>query len=170
MSKRTTSLWFPLSVLLAFTLSASARGEEAAKPTMLNAAGMTFVTVPGLPTCARVSPRSGDPTKGAFIVYAKVPTGCSIPWHWHTANETLLIVSGAAHMEMKGEKPMTLRLGGFTSLPSHQTHQLHCKQNCTFFIQSDGAFDIHYVDAQGKEIPAADALKPVKETAATEMK
>lgn len=33
-----------------------------------------------------------------------------------------------------------------------------------FYVYSDVAFDTHYVDAQDKEISAADALKQVKET------
>jgi len=38
------------------------------------------------------------------------------------------------------------------------------------YIYSDVAFDIHYVDAQGNESSPADALKAVKEKAATEMR
>jgi hypothetical protein len=35
-----------------------------------------------------------------------------------------------------------------------------CTASCTFFITTDGAFDIHYVDASGNEIPVDQALKP----------
>jgi len=34
------------------------------------------------------------------------------------------------------------------------------------YIYSDTAFDMHYVNAQGTEIPPTDALTMVKETAA----
>ena len=33
---------------------------------------------------------------------------------------------------------------------------------CTVFLTSDAAFDIHWVDADGKEISLADALKVAK--------
>jgi hypothetical protein len=55
-------------------------------------------------------------------------------------------------------------------MPSRHVHQFRCDQACTLYIYSDVAFDIHYVGGQGKEISPAEALKAVKETAATEMK
>jgi quercetin dioxygenase-like cupin family protein len=96
--------------------------------------------------------------------------GCAIPWHWHTPSEHLMMVNGAARVEMKEGKPLTLRAGGFVMLPSHHIHQFRCEQDCMVYIYSDTAFDIHYVNAKGAEIPAADALKPFKEVAATAMK
>jgi hypothetical protein len=56
-------------------------------------------------------------------------------------------------------------------MPSHHIHQFRCSSGpCDLYISSDAAFDIHYVDAQGKEISPDEALKAVKETPATEMK
>jgi quercetin dioxygenase-like cupin family protein len=128
---------------------------------------MKFVTVPGLPACALNSVQSGDPTKGPSIILAKVATGCTIPWHWHTPNEHLMMVSGVARVEMKDVKPFTLRGGGFAMLPSRHVHQFRCDRDCLFYVYSDAAFDIHYVDGQGKEITPDEALKAVKEKAAT---
>jgi quercetin dioxygenase-like cupin family protein len=65
---------------------------------------------------------------------------------------------------MKGEKPITLKAGGFAIMPAHHVHQFRCIENCVLYIYSDTAFDIHYVDQQGKEILPVDALKAVKET------
>jgi len=114
--------------------------------------------------------QSGDPAKGPSIILAKVAAGCSIPWHWHTPNEHLMIVSGAARLEMKDGKPLTLQAGGFAMMPSRHVHQFRCDRPCVLYIYSDVALDIHYVDGKGKEISPAEALKAVKETAATEMK
>ena len=165
------------SALMRFTLSmvlfsaASARGQEAAgQPAGRNMAEMKFLMVPSLPTCALGSVQSGDPTKGPSIIFAKVPAGCSIPWHWHTPNEHVMIVSGVAHLEMKNGKPLTLRSGGFAMMPSHDVHQFRCERACQLYIYSDVAFDIHYVDGQGKEISPDQALKAVRETAAKEMR
>jgi len=131
---------------------------------------MKFVTVPGLPTCSPGSVQSGDPTKGPSIILAKVAAGCSIPWHWHTANENLMLVSGIAHLEMKEGKPLTLRPGGFALMPSRHVHQFRCDGPCLLYIYSDAPLDIHYVDRQGTEISPAKALKAVKEKTVTEMK
>jgi len=81
-----------------------------------------------------------------------------------------MIVSGVARLDMKDAKSLTLRSGGFAMLPTRHVHQFRCQQACSLYIYSDVAFDIHYVNAAGTEISPADALRAVKETAATEMK
>ena len=165
-------LWFLMFTLsLILSVSASAQEHETAgQPAGRNMVEMKFVTVPGLPTCALGSVQSGDPTKGPSIILAKMAAGCSIPWHWHTPNEHLMMVSGVARLEMKDGKPLTLRAGGFAMMPSRHVHQFRCDGLCALYIYSDVAFDIHYVDGQGKEISPAEAMKAIKETAATEMK
>jgi quercetin dioxygenase-like cupin family protein len=135
-----------------------------------NVVEMKFVTIPSLPTCAKGSVQSGDPTKGPSIIFAKMPAGCSIPWHWHTPSEHVMIVSGVGRMEVKDGKPLTLRAGGFALMASRHVHQFRCERACQLYIYSDVAFDIHYVNRQGNEISPLDALKAVRETAATEMK
>lgn len=160
---------FTLSLTL--FISAPAQGQEpGGKSTGQNIAEMKFVPVPGLPTCAPGSVQSGDPTKGPSIILAKVATGCLIPWHWHTPNEHLMLVSGVARLEMKDGKPFTLRAGAFAMMPSRHVHQFLCEKACLLYVYSDAAFDIHYVDRQGNEITPAEALKAVKEKAAPEMK
>jgi quercetin dioxygenase-like cupin family protein len=123
-----------------------------------------FAPVPNLPTCAPGFVQSGDPAKGPSVIISKIKAGCVIPWHWHTPNEHLIMVSGVATVQMKAEKPMTLRAGGFAMMPSQHVHQFRCTQDCVLYIYSDTAFDIHYVDQQGNEISPEQALKAVKET------
>jgi quercetin dioxygenase-like cupin family protein len=131
-----------------------------------NTSEMTFVNFPGMPTCGTGAVQSGDPGTGGSIIFAKLAAGCVFPWHWHTPTETLMIVSGTAHAQMKDGTPVVLRAGGFAVMPSKHVHQFRCSTACTLFVHSDAAFDMHYVDAQGNELSPADALKPVKETAA----
>jgi quercetin dioxygenase-like cupin family protein len=135
-----------------------------------NVADMKLTTIPGLPTCAVGSVQSGNPTNAPSIIYAKASAGCSIPWHWHTPNEHLMIVSGVARLDMKDAKSLVLRPGGFAMLPSKHVHQFRCQTACSLYIYSDVAFDIHYVNPQGSEISPDEALKTVREKAATEMK
>jgi quercetin dioxygenase-like cupin family protein len=161
--------FYTLSLVL--LISASAQGQEpVGKSVGQNVAEMKFVTVPGLPTCAQNSVQSGDPTKGASIILTKAAAGCTIPWHWHTPDEHLMMVSGVARLEMKEGEPFTLREGGFAMLPSRHVHQFRCERDCLFYVYSDGAFDIRYVDGQGKEITPGEALKAIKGNPAAEMK
>jgi len=135
-----------------------------------NVADMKFGPLPGLPTIMLGSVQSGDPAKGPSIILAKVPAGGTIPWHWHTPTERVMLVSGIAKVEMKEDDPVTLEAGGYAEMPSHHVHQFHAVRDCVLYIYSDAAFDIHYVDGQGNEIAPDVALKAVKETPATGMK
>jgi quercetin dioxygenase-like cupin family protein len=160
-------LWWGIFALsLVLIISASTQGQMAGQMTTRNMAEMKFATVPGLPTQTVGSVQSGDPAKGPFILLAKAAAGSTVPWHWHTANERLMIVSGAADVEMKDGNSVRLEAGGFAALPAQHVHQFRCERDCTFYLDSDGAFDIHYVNGQGTEISAADALKAVNETPA----
>jgi len=161
-----TKLW--LVIVSVFFMAAMAHAQE------MNAGGrnvteMKLTMMPSLPTCTLGTVESGDPTKGPSIIFSQVSAGCSVPWHWHTPAERVMIVSGVARIDMKDGKPLTLRAGGFAMLPSHHVHQFTCEQSCQMYIDSDAAFDIHFVNAQGGEITPADALKAVKEKVATGM-
>ena len=131
-----------------------------------NVADAKFAPFPGLPPCGPGSVLSGDPAKGPSIILAKAATGCTVPWHWHTANEHLMIVKGAVRLDMRNGKPITIREGGYAMLPAKHLHQFVCTKSCLFYVHSDAALDIHYVDQQGKEIPVEQALKAVNKKGA----
>jgi quercetin dioxygenase-like cupin family protein len=138
------------------TLQSAQAQDKMAHPA---AAAKKFVNFPGVPTCAKGSVLEGDPTKGSSVILLKTATGCVIPWHWHTATEQLMIVSGSGRGEMKDGGTLVLRAGDYAKMPSKAVHQFTCAAACTFFLSSDAAFDIHYVDKDGKEISADEALK-----------
>ena len=114
--------------------------------------------MPGLPSCITMAVESGDPSKGPSVIVFKGTAGCLIPWHMHTPTEHVMIVSGSAKVEMKGGSSATLGPGGYAMMPSKHVHQFACTSACSAFVNSDGAFDIHYVDANGKEISPDAAL------------
>ncbi len=146
-----------LAVLVTGPAAQSTWAEDKMAPAASSAS--KFVNFPGLPTCMKGSAQNGDPSKGASVILAKASAGCTIPWHWHTSNEQLMFVSGQAKVAMKDGSPVTLHSGSYLSLPAKNAHQFTCVAACTLFIAPDGAFDIHYVDADGKEISPDDALK-----------
>ena len=118
-----------------------------------------FTSVPEFPSCLTQAVQNGDPSKGPAVILFKAKAGCLIPWHWHTPMEQIMMVSGSAKVQMKDSgKSTVLRAGGYAKLPSKHVHQFTCTSNCTGFVISNAAFDIHYVDASGKEIPAEAAL------------
>ena len=97
----------------------------------------------GMPSCISMAVESGDPSKGPSVIVFEGKAGCTIPWHWHTPVEHVMIVSGSARMEMKGGSNATLGPGGYALMPSKHVHQFTCASACSAFVYSDGAFDIH---------------------------
>lgn len=118
-----------------------------------------FISVPVLPACTTFAVERGDPMKGPGQIVIKAKSGCVVPWHWHTASEELMFVSGSAKVEMKDGKPAMAKAGDYIFLPGKHVHQFTCVASCTFFNAVAGAFDIHYVDKDGKEVPPESVLK-----------
>ncbi|MHB8540880.1 MAG: cupin domain-containing protein [Candidatus Acidiferrales bacterium] len=143
--------------------SATVQAQNAKGPMIHMHSALKFGPLPNLPACVTGASEQGNPMSEASTLLLHFRAGCSVPWHWHTPEETLMIVSGTIRAGMKGEsKPMFLHQGDYAALPSHNVHQARCVGTvpCTVFLQSSGAFDIHYVDSAGKEIPLSEAVKP----------
>ncbi len=75
-----------------------------------------------------------------------------------------MMISGVAQVDVKDGEPITLRAGGFALMPSRHVHQFRGTRACSLFVHSDAGYDSHYVDAQGKQIPADEALKAAQDT------
>ena len=137
-----------------------AHAEDAEKMVALDPQKLEFITVPDMPACATAAILRGNPRSGPAWVLLKLASGCRVPWHWHTANESLVVISGRGTLAMKDGPPLRFAPGAYTSLPSHHVHQASCSRSCLLFNAADAAFDIHYVNATGEEISASKALKP----------
>jgi quercetin dioxygenase-like cupin family protein len=149
-------------------LCLDAQGTED-KPIVTTAASAKFGPVPNTPECFTVAVDRGDPSQGPSVLLAKFAPGCVAPFHWHTPSETAMIVSGSLEVQMKDDKAFVARHGDFAYLPGHHVHRAKCigSSPCLVFLTSDAAFDIHWVDASGQEIPLETALKNVKPTMKT---
>lgn len=146
-------------LLLVGLLSGLAFGQFGDQMKMASGTRAKYMTVPGLPHCSPLAVQNGDPGKGASVVMVKATTGCVIPWHWHTANESLMFLSGHAKVEMKNGPASLMGGSDYIYLPAKQPHQFTCQSACTFYLSADAKFDIHYIDAAGKEITPEQALK-----------
>ena len=157
-SHRTRVLLIALAAAVAVCTSTAIHAKDADQMVM-NADALKFTAVPGLPSCATAAILRGDPRWGPAWVLLKLASGCRVPWHWHTPTEDLVVISGQGSLEMKDGKALRFTPGAYTSLPSHHVHRANCTRACLLFDAADGAFDIHYVDANGEEISADQALK-----------
>ena len=153
-----------LLVLLASALITPLAAQSPDQMPYAALASTKFMALPVLPACMTISAQRGDPMKDAAVLLLKVKSGCIVPWHWHTANENLMMVSGSAKAEMS-DGANTLVAGDYLYLAGKQIHQFTCISSCVVFDVIDGAFDIHYVDKDGNEIPVEQALKPTAKPA-----
>jgi len=149
------------SLLLLFGLTSLLVAQDADTMTYAAAATSKFTNMPVLPPCVTLSVQRGDPSKGPSVILLKFKPGCVIPWHWHTASEQLMVVSGTGKAQMKDGQPATVRPGDYLYLPAKHVHQFTAVTAVTMFDLPSGAFDIHYVDPTGAEIPPEKAFSSV---------
>lgn len=160
-----TPRWLFRSVFMAVAgslclVSVAANAADAGmQPVVKNLSDQKFGAVPGYPSCMRAAGLNGDPSKGSSILLLRFKKGCTVPWHWHTPTEHLMLASGVGRAQMKGGEAVTLKSGAYAMLPGHDIHTFTCVSSCLVFLYSDGVFDTHYVDSSGKEITPAEALQ-----------
>ena len=159
-SKRIRASLVLLGVLAAVTPSVPTRAEETDEMRTVSPQNLKFTPIPDMPACASAAILRGNPRSGPAWVLLKLASGCRVPWHWHTANESLVVISGRGTVEMKDGPPLQFAPGAYASLPSRHQHQAKCTRSCLLFNAADGPFDIHYVDASGEEISLEKALQP----------
>ena len=158
-SNRMCALLILLGVVAAVGESVPTHAGDTAQVITLNPETLKFTPIPDMPGCASAAILRGDPRTGPAWVLLKLASGCRVSRHWHTANETLLVISGRGTLAMKDGPPLQFAPGAYASLPSHHAHQASCARACLLFNGADAAFDIHYVDKRGEEISSGKALR-----------
>jgi hypothetical protein len=96
--------------------------------------------------CLSSAIETGDPTTGPSTLILKAPRRCVVPWHSHTAEEQLIVISGTVLAEMTDHPPTRLGPGGFAMMGSRMPHQFSCqgRAECLMFITFDRAYDIFW--------------------------
>ena len=96
-----------------------------------------------------------DDSTGATQMLWKFPANAVGPCHWHTANESNVVVKGSITMRHMGAAGATLGIGGFSYVPKKMNHQLTTGPTETVVFSSlDGRFDLNIVDASACIAPA----------------
>ncbi|MGA9801685.1 MAG: cupin domain-containing protein [Terriglobales bacterium] len=122
------------------------------EPFVKTAQENSFTTSPILPDCYTYTVERGDPKTGPSVTLSRLAAGCKVPWHIHSANAQVLFVSGTFQLTMKGQRPQVLTQGSYAYVPSNHQHEERCLDGCTYYVIREGAADVHYLDADGKEI------------------
>jgi quercetin dioxygenase-like cupin family protein len=146
-------------LMLVLFVASLAMLSQAQETKTMHTGAPPMVHMPGTPDCFVMATEQGDPSKEASILKMKGSAGCAVPWHWHPATENIMMVSGTAETQVKGEKPTRLGPGSFLSVPPKHVMNFVCGHQCTLFVYTDGPFAVHYVDEAGNEISPTAALQ-----------
>jgi quercetin dioxygenase-like cupin family protein len=97
--------------------------------------------------CLDSTLENGDPAKGASTFLLRAAPSCTVPSHYHTAEEQLIVVRGDLETGMEGVTPRVLQAGGFAMMPSREKHWFSCKSKagCLMFVTFDRTYDIFWV-------------------------
>jgi mannose-6-phosphate isomerase-like protein (cupin superfamily) len=141
--------WPLIACIAAFT-SKSILAEGAATGTLKPFGSLQFLPDNDV-KCLLSALETGDPMTGHSTWILKAPPGCVVPWHYHTAEEQLIIISGTVRAEMTDHPPTQLGAGGFAMMGSHMPHQFSCQgeAGCVMIVIFDRAYDIYW----GTEAP-----------------
>ena len=142
-------------------LHSSPRIPAPESPVIRNAGEEEYFPVPGLlPECfAGAMQRVNRSTGGAVVLVRSQVERCLVPWHWHSSNEQITVVSGTVFIQMRNGRAFDLGPGGYAFLPARHVHLFGCSTPCVHFVQSERRFDVHYVDPVGREISITEALR-----------
>jgi quercetin dioxygenase-like cupin family protein len=97
--------------------------------------------------CLSSATENGDPDTGPSTLILKAAPGCKVGWHYHMAEEQLIVTAGTVQAEMDGMAAAKLDPGGFAMMPSKVKHRFSCesKNECIMFVTFDRKYDIVWV-------------------------
>jgi quercetin dioxygenase-like cupin family protein len=96
-----------------------------------------------MPTGCALAVLHGDPTKDNLDVFLKFPAKSSIPLHWHTSAERMILVAGELHVTYDGQPMAVLKPGTYAYGPAKRTHHAVCASSdpCILFIAFESPLD-----------------------------
>jgi|SRR5579863_4640213 len=156
-AKRTLCIASSLLFLASFPLIASAQMASSAVAKSGVATALSDVKFEGDDTkCLRSATENGDPDTGPSTLILKAAPNCKVRWHYHTAEEQLIVTQGTVQAEMDGMAAARLESGGFAMMPGKVKHRFSCesKTECVMFVTFDRKYDIVWVKDNPPPNPA----------------
>ncbi len=98
---------------------------------------------PFLPSGCGIAVLHGDPGKANVDVFFRVPAKATIPMHWHSSPERMVLVAGELHVTYDGQKKAVLMPGTYAYGPAKKIHDGYCasKVPCVLFIAFESPLD-----------------------------
>ncbi|MCC5809822.1 MAG: cupin domain-containing protein [Ectothiorhodospiraceae bacterium] len=85
----------------------------------------------------------GDPAQHNADVLLRVPGHSSVPHHWHSSAERMVLIAGEFHVDYDGQEPVVMRPGTYAYGPARLPHSAHCRseETCLLFIAFEEPVD-----------------------------
>ena len=132
---------------------AQAPAQEAAVTRTADDAQLTWGPCPPfLPKGCGIAVLHGDPAKDNVDVFLRVPAKSTLPLHWHTSAERMVLVAGELQVTYDGQKASILRPGTYAYGPAKRRHTAVCTSAvpCVLFIAFESPLDAVPVEGQPK--------------------
>jgi quercetin dioxygenase-like cupin family protein len=136
-----------MRVVLSALIVVSSQLARAAEPALaftFNDAQLKWGPCPDfIPKGCEIAVLHGDPAKENADVFFKVPANVTIPKHWHTSAERMVLVSGELHVTYEGQPTTTLMPGTYAYGPAGLPHEAVCGKGapCVLFIAFEAPVD-----------------------------
>jgi len=145
-------LWkasLPLTLLcwLALACAPAAAQTAAAEKAVTRAHGDAQLAwspcPPIFPKGCEVTVLHGDPAKGRSDVFLRTPADYTLPSHWHTSAEHMILVAGEMHVTYEGQETAVLKPGSYAYGPAKARHKARCANAgpCVLFIAFESPID-----------------------------
>lgn len=141
-----------LALLLSVVSIASARAEEAASHTIVDADSITWSAGPAsLEPGSEMAVLYGNPgEEGLFALRLRLPAGYAIAPHSHPRPEVVTVISGSMLLgsgeNADKDAARTLPAGSFFAFDPGMTHYVFTDEETVVQLNSFGPWDIVYVD------------------------
>lgn len=135
------------SLIATLALSLTSPVGQASDPALAFAtddAGLSWGPCPEfIPAGCAIAVLHGDPAGANADVFFKVPGDFTIPHHWHSSAERMVLVSGVLHVSYDGQDTRTLHPGMYAYGPARLGHSAVCAPGdpCILFIAFEGPVD-----------------------------
>ena len=123
---------------------AQAPAQEQALTQSADDAKLMWAPCPSfMPSECRLAVLHGDPVKANADVFLKLPAGTTIPEHWHTSAERMVLVAGEMSVSYKGQAKAVLKPGMYAYGPAKLPHAATCTGSsaCVLFIAFESPVD-----------------------------
>lgn len=89
-----------------------------------------------IPKGCEIAVLHGDPTKNNLDIFFKVPADFQIPYHKHTSQERMVLVSGTLDVTYENHQRATIKTGEYAFGPAQLPHSAYCHKgdDCVLYI------------------------------------